>query len=509
MRIKTIILNNFRGYDRETKILMSDFVAIVGKNDIGKSTILEALDIFFNDGKGIIPIDKHDVNKKNLANGEDEIIIGVEFDDLPTKVIIDDSYETTLADEYLLTADGTLCILKKYPNGGKPKIYIVANHPTSQDCNDLLNKKIKDLKAIVEKLNIDCDKTKNAVMRKAIWDHYHDSLNLSQREIEVSIDGLKDIWPKISGYMPIYCLFQSDRSNNDKDKEAQDPLKEAVKLILGDLTIQTKLQEIADVVTQQLRQVTDSTLDKLREMNGEIASALSPQIPNAKDLKWADVFKNVAITSDNDIPINKHGSGVKRLILLNFFRAEAERVRSSHSNVNVIYAIEEPETSQHLNHQLMLVEALKSLSSKTYAQVLITTHSAHIVKHLDFCDLRLVYFDEQGHKCVRNILSNQLPYPSLNEINLLAFEEVPEEYHNELYGYIEQEGWLSNYKSGKPLRNYNKLNRQGALITQQLCLTEYIRHQIHHPENTHNPHYTQSELRQSIDMMRTFIENQP
>jgi len=509
MRIKSIVLNNFRGYDRETKISMSDFVAIVGKNDIGKSTILEALDIFFNDGKGIISIDKHDVNKTNLANGEKDIIIGVEFEDLPSRVVIDDAFETSLAEEYLLTADQTLYVVKKYPEGGKAKIFIVANHPSAPECNDLLSKKIRDLKAIVERLNIDCDKTKNAVMRKAIWDHYHDSLNLTQCEIEVAADGLKDIWSKISGYMPIYCLFQSDRSNNDKDKEAQDPLKEAVKLILGDSTIQTKLQEIADVVTQQLKYVTDSTLNKLREMNGEIASALSPQIPQARDLKWADVFKNVAITSDNDIPINKHGSGVKRLILLNFFRAEAERVSSNHINANVIYAIEEPETSQHLKHQLMLVEALKTLSAQQYAQVIITTHSAHIVKHLDFSDLRLVFYDTNGHKCVRKIDSCQLPYPSLNEINLLAFEEVSEEYHNELYGYIEQEGWLSNYKSGKPLRNYNKLTRQGTLTMQQLCLTEYIRHQIHHPENTHNPHYTLSELRQSIDLMRTFIENQP
>lgn len=509
MRIKSIVLNNFRGYDRETKIPMSDLVAVVGKNDIGKSTILEALDIFFNDGKGIISIDKHDVNKTNLANGEKEIIIGVEFEDLPTRVVIDDAYETSLADEYLLTADQTLFVVKKYPEGGKAKIYIVANHPSAAECSDLLSKKIKELKAIVERLNIDCDKTKNAVMRKAIWNHYHESLNLSQREIEVAADGLKDIWSKISTYMPIYCLFQSDRSNNDKDKEAQDPLKEAVKLILGDSSIQTKLQEIADVVTQQLKQVTDSTLAKLREMNGEIASALSPQIPNTKDLKWADVFKNVGITSDNDIPINKHGSGVKRLILLNFFRAEAERVRSNQNNANIVYAIEEPETSQHQAHQLMLIEALKSLSTQRHIQVIITTHSAHIVKHLDFPNLRLVYFDNNGHKCVRNVDSSQLPYPSLNEINLLAFEEVSEEYHNELYGYIEQEGWLSNYKSGKPLRNYNKLNRQGTLTMQQLCLTEYIRHQIHHPENTHNPRYTLSELRQSIDLMRTFIENHP
>ena len=86
MRIKSIVLNNFRGYDRETKILMSDFVAIVGKNDIGKSTILEALDIFFNDGKGTISIDRHDVNKTNLSNGEKDIIIGVEFEGLPAQV---------------------------------------------------------------------------------------------------------------------------------------------------------------------------------------------------------------------------------------------------------------------------------------------------------------------------------------------------------------------------------------------------------------------------------------
>lgn len=509
MRIKSIIINNFRGYDQETKIEISDFVALVGRNDIGKSTILEALDIFFNEGKGVISIDKNDVNKRNLAHGDNEIVIGVEFDNLPQKVVLDDTYETSLEEEYLLTQDRTLCVLKKFPNGGKAKVYILANHPSAEECNNLLSKKIRELKSIVEKLNIECDKTKNAEMRKAIWNHYSSTLNLSQREIEVAAEDLKDIWTKISGYMPIYCLFQSDRSNNDKDKEAQDPLKEAVKLILSDHSIQAKLQEISDVVTQQLKQVTDSTLDKLREMNGEIASSLSPQIPQAKDLKWTDVFKNVAITSDNDIPINKHGSGVKRLILLNFFRAEAERVRANQSKTHVIYAIEEPETSQHLKHQLMLIEALKTLAGQPYAQVLITTHSAHIVKHLDFVDLRLVYFDENGHKCVRNVDSHQLPYPSLNEINLIAFEEVSEEYHNELYGYIEQEGWLARYKLGKPQRAYNQLARNGGITIKQLTLTEIIRHQIHHPENKHNPRFSQAELRSSIDMMRAFIDAQP
>ena len=59
-------LNNFRGYNREIDIKFNDLTAIVGKNDIGKSTILEALDIFFNDPKGSIKLDKNDVNKLNL-----------------------------------------------------------------------------------------------------------------------------------------------------------------------------------------------------------------------------------------------------------------------------------------------------------------------------------------------------------------------------------------------------------------------------------------------------------
>lgn len=52
MLIDSIILENFRGYHSRQVIKVSDLTAFVGKNDVGKSTILEALDIFFNEGKG-------------------------------------------------------------------------------------------------------------------------------------------------------------------------------------------------------------------------------------------------------------------------------------------------------------------------------------------------------------------------------------------------------------------------------------------------------------------------
>ena len=62
MKIHSIKIKNFRSYKDEVKIELNDLIALVGKNDIGKSTILEALDIFFNDGNGVVKIDKTDVN---------------------------------------------------------------------------------------------------------------------------------------------------------------------------------------------------------------------------------------------------------------------------------------------------------------------------------------------------------------------------------------------------------------------------------------------------------------
>ena len=50
----------------------------------------------------------------------------------------------------------------------------------------------------------------------------------------------------------MYSLFQSDRKNSDGDSEIQDPLKEAVKIIMGDTAIQQKLDEVAVEVAVSL-----------------------------------------------------------------------------------------------------------------------------------------------------------------------------------------------------------------------------------------------------------------
>lgn len=268
--------------------------------------------------------------------------------------------------------------------------------------------------------------------------------------------------------------------------------------------ISQTLDHVAEIVEGKLQEVATRTLEKLREMSPDIANTLSPVIPPASSLKWADVFKSVTISGDESIPINKRGSGSKRLILLNFFRAEVERRKDEANAPGIIYAIEEPETSQHSENQKKLINALIALSTESNVQVIVTTHSAVLVNALDFKNIRLICADG-SQKRVEAVRSGQLPFPSLNEVNYLAFSEISEGYHDELYGYLEEQGWLNEYKQGKTTVPYKKISANGTTREQQICMTEYIRHQIHHPENTYNARFNDSQLRRSIEDMRAFV----
>ena len=522
MKIKSVTIENFRGYQQKTVVSFGNLTAIVGRNDMGKSTIMEALDIFFHDGKGLIKLDKDDINKTGKNLGNNDVKISVCFTDLPESVVIDTTNETTLADEYLLNKDGCLEVSKTFKNATTTsvKVAIKANHPTNPLCADLLLKKQTTLSSLIENLGVKCeDKRKNACLRKAIWNNYSSSDELKLEDIEIDVNSkegdIKAIWSKLQTYLPYYSLFQSDRKNSDGDNEIQDPLKEAVKQIVNDADLQEKLDYVATKVREKLQEVSNLTLEKIKEMNPEVANSLHPKVPSTQDLKWADVFKGLSITGDEDIPINKRGSGVKRLILLNFFRAEAERRQKEAKSQHIIYAIEEPETSQHKDHQRILVDALKALSENNGVQIIITTHSSDIVKQLDFKQLKVVC-ESNGIKSIKDVQKKSLPYPSLNEVNYLAFGDISEEYHNELYGFLQAKAteenpsnckekdfdkWLKDRGCTKSMK-WVKMIKGVVQPAVQTTLETYIRNFIHHPENGQNQKYSDQELKDSINEMK-------
>ena len=109
MRLDRVSLCNFRCFREEISASFCDLTAFVGRGDIGKSSILEALEIFFNNETvKIDPSDRH------IHSQDDIISITCEFSDLPTSLTLDAGATTDLASEYLLTPRGTQ-ILRDFP----------------------------------------------------------------------------------------------------------------------------------------------------------------------------------------------------------------------------------------------------------------------------------------------------------------------------------------------------------------------------------------------------------
>jgi len=398
MRIKRLILKNFRIFKETTIIDFDNLTAFIGKNDIGKSTILDALDIFFNGKDAQVKLDREDISK---GADSDEILIGVAFENFPQKLIVDVTVPTNLKEEFLLNKDGLLEIHKKYANGDikKEQVYIVANHPAHESLKDLLTLKISELKQRAQELDVDLsdeDKRIASRIRKAIRNKFIDEdIELEETEIPVNKEGAKQIWEQLKSYLPLYALFKVDRPNVDQDSEVQDPMKIAITKILREQELQSKLEEVHEKVKRAITEIANETINKLQEMNPEIAQELKPIVPEPK---WESVFKGITISSDEGIPLNKRGSGVRRLILLNFFRAEAEKKKEERNVPNIIYAFEEPETSQHPDHQHKLIDAFLSLSERDDTQIILTTHSPGIAGLLPIENLRFLY--KQNDKVV-------------------------------------------------------------------------------------------------------------
>ncbi len=416
MKLIQLRLRNFRCYQDEVTVNFEEGItALVGRNDAGKSTILDALDIFFNEAA----LDKHDACKS--GEPKDVAIICI-FKDLPDKIVLDEKAPTSLKGEYLLNEGGNLEIHKVFNASlEKPKlteIKLKARHPTAETVKDLISLTNAELKKLAKSCNAnitEIDQKINHQLRQVIREAVSD-LQLKVCELPLTEKNCKKFWEGIQSQLPLFALFKSDRASTDQDDEAQDPLNTAVKEALKQK--EQELDEIATFVRKEVQKVADSTLKKIQEMDGTLAETLSPQLDDSK-LKWASLFK-VSISGDQNIPVNKRGSGVRRLILLNFFRAKAE-LQSGDKGRSVIYAIEEPETSQHPNNQRLLFQALRDLSDKN--QVVITTHTPVLTRLLP--DNAVRFLNSEGS--TREILhggSNEVNQKIVDSLGILPDHNV-------------------------------------------------------------------------------------
>ncbi|HHU16604.1 MAG TPA: ATP-binding protein [Clostridiales bacterium] len=387
MKLKEVIIKNFRGYSHETRIRIDAITALIGKNDVGKSTILEALDIFFNQTK-------IDLKDKNVFLTDEDTEIGCSFDELPEEIVLDERVSTSLSREHLLNEQGYLEIRKKYSNTGKESIWIYANHPSNDGYDDLLSKKNSELKAKVREAGLDnqVNLSINSEMRQVLWNSLNQDITFAPKYINADQADERKLWPKIVPFLPAYRLFKADRPSTDEDNEAQDPMQHAMKIAIEEQAEQ--LSSIANEVQRKVTEVANRTIEKLCEFDPGLAATLTPQFK--KDPMWEKAF-SFSLTGENAIPLNKRGSGVRRLVLFSFFRATTES--QLFNGKNIIYAVEEPETSQHPDAQKAIIKTFMDMTENNNCQIILTTHVPGLAGLLPLESLRYIT-DDDGYPCV-------------------------------------------------------------------------------------------------------------
>ena len=182
----------------------------------------------------------------------------------------------------------------------------------------------------------------------------------------------------------------------------------------------------------------------------------------------------------------------------------------------IMFFIDEPETFLHPKAQDKLIDSLNKISEKY--QVFITTHSPYLLKKFDTQTQQINIFskNDDGVNSVsdkRELNLFGVSSPTIGEINYTAFGVNSVEFHNELYGFIQAKAidedeqnyfenefdkWLVT-KGILQDKNYNRLNKNGSIISQPKTLPTLIRNVIHHPENQHNSYIIQ-ELNQSTGL---------
>ena len=390
MKLKKLKIRNFRCYREEITISFDDLTALIARNDTGKSTILEALDAFFN-------LDKLESGDRSTGGANSVAVeITCVFQDVPPELVIDTDNKISPTHEYLLNQDGDLEVCKVYKGAALKceEVTLSALHPTAENYNDLLNLTIAQLRKRGSDLGVDLsavNQTIKSAIRHAIWTHVADS-QLNKQLVDLDIKS--SVWKQLQNILPLYQLFKADRPSSDQDAEAQDPIKFAIKEALKDKA--AELEVLENYVREQVENVTSKTIEKLREMDPDLANQLDPKFSS---FNWSKVF-SVSLTNEDQIPLNKRGSGVRRLFLINFFRAKAEQLASVRDVQDVIFAIEEPENSQHPNNQLLLLDALTELSLDPQHQVLFTTHNPVLAGRIDHDRIRFINKNEDGTRYI-------------------------------------------------------------------------------------------------------------
>ncbi|WP_417540638.1 ATP-dependent nuclease [Microbacterium maritypicum] len=407
MRIAKVEIENFRSI--ESLICTFDSVTtLVGPNGVGKSTILRALDWFFNGERG--SLGERDVHQ-GAAPGS-RVRVRVDFEGLSPED------RDALGERYAASpAVDTLSVWKTW-HGGEEKITAKAlAYPAFEEIRALASAGDKRsaysaLRTREAELGLP-GWTSAAAAESAMsaWEAQNSSRLVESEVSDTHFFGINSRG-KLSDLFD-YVFVSADLRASDETSAARSSI---LSRILQRAVDRTALDEATTELVQQyttaLGDLSEEHLGKqLRNLEEELTKAVasftlgrtvrlqeaSPSFkptPSGIDLHVSDAFVETSI--------ELQGHGFQRTLLMSALTVLSARNRAT-TGGQMFLAIEEPELFQHPTQARAFASVLRKLAetSANATQVAYATHSSHFIEPRYFDQIRRVSATTvHGQRCM-------------------------------------------------------------------------------------------------------------
>ena len=335
MKIKSIKIHNYRSI-KDAEFVLSNYNVLVGANNSGKSNILTALRIFYEDGIKF--------NEKK------------DFPQFQT-----DDEESWIEIEYLLTDDEFKNLKEDYKNPGN--ILKVRKYLKSED-----SQRVKSNQSNIYAYE-------NGELSTNL---FYGAKNISQAKLGTVIY-IPEVTKteetlKLSGPSPLRNTLTFVMKKVVKTSESFKSLNEAFE------DFNKKFKEEASKDGVSLENFRKEINENLKEWGVEFNIDINPVRPE-------DIIKNLVSHSfidkilDKEMDIGLYGQGLQRHLIYVLIRLSSkykeEKIyeKKEFSPELTLILFEEPEAFLHPTQQEYLDSSLRSLASEEGQQVIVSTHS--------------------------------------------------------------------------------------------------------------------------------------
>ncbi len=395
MRIKRVRIINFRCL-HDIDVEFSDVTTFIGPNGVGKSTILRALDWFFNGGKSSGLSDED----ATFGSTDTAMSVEVEFCDLTTE-------DRTVLGRYVPTSADRFTAWKHRTAEGSERM--TANSKALREFSEVrgaggagaILQAYRALRSNQPDLRLPTAKSADeaeAAMR--VYEGEHPAL-LVDAPADLTTDFFGFNSQATMASLFSYVLVEADlRAGEQVADTRASVIGRILEWAVDRSSADSALADLADEVQERQRQIYAESYDEqLTAISEELTRAVT-QFSN--DRKVAVVNEDVAMKAprsqfhvsviDKEVTtsVERQGHGFQRTLLVSALQLLAQRLSVGDSPGTICLAIEEPELFQHPIQAQALCKVLRSLAEDRSQSVQVTyaTHSPYFLDSGHFDQIR-------------------------------------------------------------------------------------------------------------------------